>query len=96
MWMIDDPFSFDYFFPFSSRRQFGPAFLDQRYQIILLYLPEDSNEQVIGLPRYMLPSSPVDHFSSSRTFNVLNTRPVLMLSLSLAPTLSPKRKRALR
>jgi hypothetical protein len=53
MWMIDDPFSFDYFFPFSSRRQLGPAFLDRRYQIILLYLPEDSNEQVIGLPRFM-------------------------------------------
>jgi len=31
----------------------GPAFLDQRYQIILLHLPEKSNEQITGSPKVL-------------------------------------------
>jgi hypothetical protein len=39
--------------PFLSQvvAKLGPAFLDQRYQIILLHLPEETNEQIIGSPK---------------------------------------------
>jgi hypothetical protein len=58
----------------------GPAFLDQRYQIILLHLPEKSNEQITGSSKSSIPvgTPPSIHRVSKRGSQPVRTHGLTM------------------